>query len=67
MSIIVYLCEILISCGICGMRSGNVNVPYQLKEPMRAGEAHDGEGGQMKGVSLRQGTKRSVIAIKDSA
>ena len=47
-------------------RSGNVDVPYKLKDPIRAGMAHDGEGGQMKGVSLTKGTKRCVIAIKDS-
>eukprot|EP00435_Cladocopium_sp_Y103_P015221 s1248_g3.t1 len=48
-------------------QSGNVDVPYKLKDPIRAGKAHDGEGGQMKGVSLTKGTKRCVIAIKDSA
>lgn len=48
-------------------QSGNVDVPYKLKDPIRAGMAHDGEGGQMKGVSLTKGTKRCVIAIKDSA
>lgn len=48
------------------LRSGNVDVPYKLKDPIRAGMAHDGEGGQMKGVSLTKGTKRCVIAIKDS-
>jgi len=27
---------------------------------------HQGEGGQLKGVNLKKGTKRSVIAIQDS-
>lgn len=44
-----------------------MDVPYKLQERMRFGKAHDGEGGQMKGASLTKGTKRCVIAIKDSA
>eukprot|EP00434_Breviolum_minutum_P000291 symbB.v1.2.000241.t2/scaffold4.1/size633627/23 len=48
-------------------QSGNTDLPYTLKEPMRFGQDHDGEGGQLKGVNLKKGTKRSVIAIQDSA
>ncbi|CAK9078293.1 F-box protein dre-1 (Daf-12 redundant function protein) [Durusdinium trenchii] len=48
-------------------RAGETNVPYQIKEPMRVGQQHDGEGGTLSGVNLQRGIKRSVLAVKDTA
>lgn len=48
-------------------QSGNMDLPYTVKEAVKAGTAHDGEGGLMRGVSFKRGVPRCVVAVRDRA
>ena len=53
--------------GLIRNQSGNMNVCYAVKEAVKAGTAHDGEGGFMRGVSFKRGVPRCVVAVRDQA